>query len=246
MIEIIPAIDIMDGKCVRLSQGDYSRQIVYDENPVAIATRFEDTGMKRLHLVDLDGARTGKMKNLKVLESIAKRTGLIIDFSGGVRVDEDVDAAFNAGAHMLSAGSIAVKNMKKLWSWSMIHGWDRFIIGADVRNENISISGWQENTSIHISELLLIYQRIGAQNFICTDISKDGQMQGPSIELYGKLCKQFSTVSIIASGGVSVISDMIKLESAGCTGVIIGKAIYEGKIKLQQLTKYISNGYAAC
>jgi phosphoribosylformimino-5-aminoimidazole carboxamide ribotide isomerase len=232
---IIPAIDIINGKCVRLTKGDYAQQKIYNENPVEVAKEFEEAGIKRLHIVDLDGAKAGKIINLKVLENIAAATNLIIDFGGGVKNITDVSNIFNAGAAMVTIGSLAVKHPEVLEEWLMEFGEDKFLIGADVLNEKIKISGWLEDGGINIFDFIGKMIALGTNNIFCTDISKDGVMQGPSIELYKKIMQQHPEIRLIASGGVSNIKDVKELKAIGCSGAIIGKAIYEGLVSLQDL-----------
>jgi phosphoribosylformimino-5-aminoimidazole carboxamide ribotide isomerase len=232
---IIPAIDIIEGKCVRLTKGDYAQQKVYNENPVEAAKQFADAGIKRLHIVDLDGAKAGKIINLKVLEDIAAATDLIIDFGGGVKNITDVGNIFNAGATMVTIGSLAVKHPELLEEWLMEFGEDKFFIGADVLEEKIKISGWLEDGGINIFDFIGKMIALGANNIFCTDISKDGVMEGPSIELYRKIMLEHPEINLIASGGVSTIEDVKQLKAIGCSGAIIGKAIYEGLITLKEL-----------
>ena len=236
-MEIIPAIDIIEGKCVRLTFGDFNRKKVYNENPVEVAKQFEDAGINRLHLVDLDGAKTGKIVNYKTLEKVAVKTNLIIDFGGGLNSNEDLKIAFESGAQMITGGSIAVKNRLIFEQWIDEYGVEKIILGADVRNNNIAIKGWQEESSLTINELINIYKPKGIQKVICTDISKDGAMKGPSFDLYSQLMNDFPKQKFIASGGVTTINDVIKLKEMGMYGAIIGKAIYEGTIKLNDLAK---------
>lgn len=235
-MQIIPAIDVINGKCVRLSKGDYSKQKIYNENPVEVAKTFEDAGLQRLHIVDLDGAKAGSIQNLKVLESIASATKLVIDFGGGIKNIDDANSVFNAGASIITLGSIAVKKPGIVEEWIMEFGADKILIGADVLNEKIKISGWLEDGGINIFEFISKMLAIGAQDIFCTDISKDGMMKGPSVDLYKKIIATFSTLHLISSGGVSRIEEVILLKETGCTGAIIGKAIYEGKITLSELS----------
>lgn len=235
-MQIIPAIDVIDGKCVRLSKGDYLKQKIYNENPLEVAKIFEDAGLQRLHIVDLDGAKAGSIQNLKVLESIASGTKLIIDFGGGIKNIDDANSVFNAGASMLTLGSIAVKKPGIVEEWIMGFGADKILIGADVLHEKIKISGWLEDGGIDIFEFIGKMLAIGALDIFCTDISKDGMMKGPSVDLYKKIIAGFPSLHLISSGGVSNIEDVILLKETGCTGVIIGKAIYEGRITLSQLS----------
>jgi phosphoribosylformimino-5-aminoimidazole carboxamide ribotide isomerase len=232
---IIPAIDIINGKCVRLTKGDYAQQKIYNENPVEVAKQFEDAGMLRLHIVDLDGAKAGKIINIKALEDIATATSLIIDFGGGVKNITDVGNIFNAGAAMVTIGSLAVKHPEVLEEWLMEFGEDKFLIGADVLDEKIKISAWLEDGGINIFNFIGRMIALGANNIFCTDISKDGVMQGPAIELYKKIMQEHPEIKLIASGGVSSMEDVKKLKEIGCTGAIIGKAIYEGLVSLKNL-----------
>lgn len=235
MIEIIPAIDLIDGKCVRLSQGDFAQKKIYRENPVDVAKEFESVGLKRLHVVDLDGAKSGKIANLKVLEAIAENTNLTIDFGGGIKRDEDLAAVFNAGAAMAGIGSVAVKRAEKFFAWLDRYGGERILLGADVKNENLAINGWQTATDIEILAFLREYFSRGVTQVFVTDISRDGLLQGSANELYAKIRREIPGLKLIASGGVSQIEDIYALEKIGCAGVIVGKAIYEGKIKLEEL-----------
>jgi phosphoribosylformimino-5-aminoimidazole carboxamide ribotide isomerase len=237
-MEIIPAIDIINGKCVRLTKGDYAQQKIYNENPLEVAKQFEDAGIKRLHIVDLDGAKAGKIINIQVLETIAVNTKLIIDFGGGVKNITDVGNILNAGAAIVTIGSLAVKHPEILEEWLLEFGTDKFLIGADVLDEKIKISGWLEDGGVGIFTFIGKMLALGVQNIFCTDISKDGVMEGPSIDLYKKIMEEHAEVNLIASGGVSKIEDVIQLKEIGCKGAIIGKAIYEGKISLEQLITY--------
>src|SRR5947207_3363570 len=232
---IIPAIDIINGKCVRLNRGDYAQQKIYNENPLEIAKQFEDAGITRLHIVDLDGAKAGTIINLKVLELIARNTKLVIDFGGGIKRINDVESIFNAGAAIATIGSMAVKHPELLEEWLMEFGADKFLIGADVLDEKIKISGWLEDGGIDIFTFIGRMIGLGVTNIFCTDISKDGVMGGPSIDLYKKILEEHPEINLIASGGVSSINDVIQLKEIGCTGAIIGKAIYEGLITLEEL-----------
>jgi phosphoribosylformimino-5-aminoimidazole carboxamide ribotide isomerase len=234
---IIPALDIINGKCVRLSKGDYSKQIIYHDDPLQAAKTFEDAGFQRLHMVDLDGAKAGDIKNLNVLENIAMHTNLKIDFGGGIKNLNDISNVFNAGASMVTLGSIAAKNPEIIEEWVMEFGADKILIGADVLNENIKISGWLEDAGITIFEFIGKMLASGARNVFCTDISKDGMMKGPSVDLYKKILASFTDINLIASGGVTSLQDVIVLKEIGCSGIIIGKDIYEGKIKLHDLVK---------
>lgn len=240
MIEIIPAIDLIDGKCVRLSQGDYAQKTIYNENPLEVAKMFEDIGIKRLHLVDLDGAKAGKVINQKVLETIASQTKLTIDFGGGIKTDESIQSVFDAGAHMATIGSIAVKNKELFFAWLKKYGADKIMLGADVKDEKIAVSGWLESTDITIFDFMEENIQQGVSNIFCTDISKDGLLQGPSTELYKKIIDRFKNINFIASGGVSCIKDVEELNAIGCNAVIVGKAIYEGKITLTEFKRYVN------
>lgn len=240
MIEIIPAIDIIDGKCVRLSQGDYQQQKIYNENPLEVAKQFEDNGISRLHLVDLDGAKAKHIVNYKVLEQIAIRTNLKIDFGGGIKSEEDLVIAFDCGAQMITGGSIAVKNPERFISWIERYGCEKIILGADVKDRNLAVSGWTESTTIDIFDFLQSYIGKGIKKTICTDIAKDGMLQGPSITLYQELLETYSGLYLIASGGVSTIEDIYKLQEAKVPAVIFGKAIYEGRITMKDLYQFIS------
>lgn len=234
-MEIIPAIDIIDGKCVRLTEGDYSQKTIYSEHPLDIAKSFEAAGIKRLHLVDLDGAKAGKVTNWAVLESIAKNTGLVIDFGGGIKQESDLKIVFESGASLATIGSLAVKNPELFSSWLNIYGEDRFLLGADVKGEKIAIGGWLETTEETVFDFIDGYLQKGVQQIFCTDISKDGKLEGPSIELYQNIIQQFPELHFIASGGVSSMQDINALKMIGCSGVIVGKAIYEGRIKIIEL-----------
>lgn len=237
---IIPAIDIIEGKCVRLTQGDYSQKKVYNENPVEVAKMFEDAGIKRLHLVDLDGAKQKKIVNAKVLENIATKTTLHIDFGGGVQSDEDIRLAFDCGAKQITGGSIAIKNPDLFESWLRSYGSEKIILGADARNEKISVSGWEEETSIWIYDFLEKWIDKGVKYTISTDVAKDGLLQGTSVDLYKKMKGQFSELQIIASGGVSNMKDIEDLVGLNIFGVIVGKAIYEGRISLKEIEKFMA------
>ena len=234
-LEIIPAIDILYGKCVRLTQGDYNRQKIYNENPLEVARQFEDAGLKRLHLVDLDGAKEGRIKNWNILENIAGKTKLVIDFGGGIAETPDLQIVFNSGAAMATIGSIAVKNESLLREWMLAYGSDKFLLGADVREEKIAVSGWLVDTEIRIFDFIEKYRQAGIRQVFCTDIHMDGAMKGPSLTLYKKILEQFPDLYFIASGGIRSLDDLHKLDEAGCKGAIIGKAIYEGMISLKDL-----------
>lgn len=238
MIEIILVIDIIEGKCVRLSQGDYARKKIYNENPLEVAKQFEDVGIKRLHLVDLDGTKKGTIVNQKILETIASKTELVIDFGGGIKTNADIQSIYNAGASIASIGSVAVKNSELFFSWVKKYGPEKIFLGADVKNEKIAINGWAEQTKISVFDFIKINSERGVKNIFCTDIAKDGMMEGPSVSLYKKIKKQFSSINLIASGGISSLDDIEAVRQVECSGVIIGKAIYEGKISLEELKVY--------
>lgn len=237
MIEIIPAIDIIDGKCVRLSQGDYNEKKVYNEDPLEVAKMFEDAGINRLHLVDLDGAKAKHIVNTAVLEKIATNTKLIIDFGGGVQSDKDIEIAFNSGASMVTGGSIAVRDRDLFISWINKFGNERIILGADCKDHKIAVSGWQEATTLDILDFIKDYSQKGITKVVCTDISKDGMLQGPSIELYKEILASFPELYLIASGGVSSFQDILDLEAANIPAVILGKAIYENRVTLKELSR---------
>jgi phosphoribosylformimino-5-aminoimidazole carboxamide ribotide isomerase len=236
---VIPAIDIIDGKCVRLTHGDYSRKKIYNEHPLEVARQFEDAGLKRLHLVDLDGAKAGAVKNWKVLESIAGKTSLEIDFGGGIKTEKDLAIVFDSGAIFATIGSIAVKEEETFSGWIKKYGSDKFLLGADVKEEKITISGWTEITDIWVYDFIQKYWEHGIRQIFCTDVSKDGALEGPSTELYKNIIQKFPELYFIASGGVSSIDDLHKLEDTGCKAVIVGKAIYEGRISLKELNRFL-------
>jgi phosphoribosylformimino-5-aminoimidazole carboxamide ribotide isomerase len=240
-MQLIPAIDIINGKCVRLTQGNYSSMKIYNEHPLEVARQFEDAGLTRLHLVDLDGAKAGAVKNWKVLEVIASKTELVIDFGGGIQTEKDVDIVFNSGANWATIGSLAVKDEALFVEWLTRYGAARFMLGADVKNEKIAVGGWLETTDIWIYDFIRKYIGHGIAQLFCTDVSKDGLLQGPSVNLYKNIIKEFPSLHFIASGGVSSIKDLEELAAIGCNGAIIGKAIYENKISLKDLKKF-----AAC
>lgn len=240
MMKIIPAIDIIDGKCVRLSKGDYNTKKIYNEDPVEAAKEFEDAGIKFLHLVDLDGAKSKHIVNQKVLENIAKSTSLHIDFGGGLKTSQDIETAFNAGAKQITLGSIAVQDPEFCMKVIEKYGPEKIILGADCEHRKIKTSGWLEESDLDIIDFILDYQQKGIQTVICTDISKDGMLEGPSTGLYTEVLYKTS-VQLVASGGISGIKDVYKMKDIGCSGTIIGKAIYEGKISLQQLQNFIEN-----
>jgi phosphoribosylformimino-5-aminoimidazole carboxamide ribotide isomerase len=236
-MQIIPAIDIIDGKCVRLTQGDYSQKKVYNEDPLEVAREFEGVGLTRLHLVDLDGAKAGAVKNWKVLEAIAGKTSLVIDFGGGIKTAKDVQIVFDSGGSLATVGSIAVKDEEEFSKWLNDFGAGKFMLGADVKDEKIAVGGWLETTDIWIYDFIEKYIDKGISQLFCTDVSKDGKLEGPATELYKNIVSKFPALHFIASGGVSSVKDLDELENAGCKGVIIGKAIYENRISLKQLTK---------
>lgn len=236
-MDIIPAIDIIDGKCVRLSKGDFDKKIIYNDEPLIVAKQFEDAGISRLHLVDLDGAKKGVIQNLHVLESIALNTNLIIDFGGGIKTSQDLQNAFNAGAAIATVGSIAARQPALIEEWILEYGPSKILIGADVLDNKIKINGWQADTGIDIFAFINSMLAVGVTDIFCTDISKDGMMQGVSSDLYINILEKHPNLNLIASGGVSVLQDVVKLKEIGCSGAIIGKAIYEGSIPLMDLTK---------
>lgn len=238
-MRIIPAIDIIDGKCVRLTKGDYSTQKIYNEDPLEVAKQFEDAGIEYLHLVDLDGAKASKIINYKVLENLATKTGLSIDFGGGLKSNEDLHIAFESGAKQITGGSIAVKNPNLFKEWIQMYGTEKIILGADALDEKIAISGWQETSDLELIPFVQQYQKDGISYVICTDISKDGMLEGPSIELYEKLLKKLPEIKLIASGGVTNYYELGELKTIGCEGAIIGKAIYEQKISLKQIEQFV-------
>lgn len=234
-IELIPAIDIIDGKCVRLTKGDYDQKKVYNENPVEVAQHFESLGFKRLHVVDLDGAKSKHIVNDDVLRAITAATSLVVDFGGGIKTEEDIEKAFDAGAAMVTVGSIAVTNPQLFLNWIEQYGAEKLILGADVRNGKISINGWKEDSSEDLLPFLKQYTDKGVRNVLCTEISKDGTLQGPAIDLYKQIMKAYPDMHLIASGGVSCNDDIRALETADIPAVVFGKAFYEGKIKVEEL-----------
>lgn len=238
-MRIIPAIDIIDGKCVRLSQGDYNRKKIYNENPLEVAKSFEDAGIKHLHLVDLDGAKSQQIINRGVLEEICNTTSLLVDFGGGVKSTEDVSIALDAGANQITAGSIAYKNPELVKEWIEEFGAERIILGADVAGGKIAINGWKETTEINGVEFISQFSQLGIQSVISTAIETDGMLSGPAVEWYKVLLDKFPEIDVIASGGVSCIDDIKVLNQIGCQGVIIGKAIYENRITLSELRDYV-------
>ncbi|MEG0849668.1 1-(5-phosphoribosyl)-5-[(5-phosphoribosylamino)methylideneamino]imidazole-4-carboxamide isomerase [Flavobacterium plurextorum] len=238
-MRIIPAIDIIEGKCVRLSKGDYDTKIIYNENPLEVAKSFEAHGIEYLHLVDLDGAKSSKIVNYKILEQIASQTSLKIDFGGGLKSDDDLRVAFESGANQITGGSIAVKNRTIFEKWISEYGSDKIILGADAKDEKIAVSGWLEESNEDLIPFIQDYQTKGIQYVICTDIAKDGMLQGPSFELYSKILAEAKGIKLIASGGISTFDELPQLAELGCEGTIIGKAIYEGRITLKQLEDFI-------
>jgi len=238
-MRIIPAIDIIDGKCVRLSKGDYTTKKIYNENPLEVAKSFEDHGIQYLHLVDLDGAKSSQIVNHKILEQIASKTNLKIDFGGGLKSDTDLRIAFESGASQITGGSIAVKNSDLFKQWIAQYGSDKIILGADANNEKVAVSGWLEESKEDLIPFIQGYEKDGIRYVICTDIAKDGMLEGPSFELYQKILKQVPNIKLIASGGISSFDELPKLAEMGCEGTIIGKAIYEGRISLKQLEQFI-------
>lgn len=238
MIELVPAIDIIGGKCVRLSQGDYGRSKTYSEDPVQIAKAFEDHGIKRLHLVDLDGAKSKHIVNYKTLAAIASATSLVIDFGGGLKSDDDLRIAFENGASMITGGSIAVTDEEMFSAWLTTYGADKIILGADAKDGKIAINGWQENTDESLEDFIKKYTDKGISKTICTDIGRDGMLQGPAIDLYASVLERFPNLYLIASGGVSSMDDIRKLDEAKVPAVIFGKAFYEGNISLKDMEKF--------
>ena len=241
MIELIPAIDLIEGKCVRLTKGEYDSKKIYNEDPVAQAKEFEAKGFKRLHVVDLDGAKSKHIVNDKVLKGITEATSLTVDFGGGIKTAEDIEKAFAAGAKMVTLGSIAVTNPQLCEEWIEKYGAERIILGADVRNGKISINGWKEDSADELMPFLKKYIEKGVKNVLCTEISKDGTLAGPAIELYRQVMAAYPELHLIASGGVSSIEDIQALDTAGIPAVVFGKAIYEGRIDLNELREKFSN-----
>ncbi len=240
-MRLIPAIDIIEGKCVRLSKGDYSTKIIYNENPLEVAKEFEAHGIQYLHLVDLDGAKSSHIVNHKILEQIATKTSLKIDFGGGLKSDDDLKIAFNSGANQITAGSIVIKNPDIFLSWLQKFGAEKIILGADANNEKIAVSGWLEESNQEVIPFVQKYQKEGVKYVISTDIAKDGMLEGPSFDLYKKMLSKIKNINLIASGGISHFDELQKLQDIGCEGTIIGKAIYENRISLQQLERFILN-----
>lgn len=243
MIELIPAIDIIDGKCVRLTKGDYDTKKVYGEDPVAMAQQFEQLGFRRLHVVDLDGAKSKHVVNLATLRGITSNTSLVVDFGGGVKTTDDLEQAFEAGAAMVTAGSIAVTQPETYLDWLSRYGADHLVLGADVRNGMVSINGWLEDSNVHLTEFLTRYMEAGTRNVLCTEISRDGMLQGPAIDLYRQVIQAHPSCHLIASGGVSCMQDIVDLEQAGIPAVVFGKAIYEGRIDMKELAQRFALNY---
>jgi phosphoribosylformimino-5-aminoimidazole carboxamide ribotide isomerase len=238
-MEIIPAIDIINGRCVRLTQGDYAQKKEYAEDPLEIARKFEAAGIKRLHLVDLDGARSKHIVNRRILETIAKETSLHVDFGGGVQSDADIQLAFKCGASQVTGGSIAVKNPGLFEDWLREYGSEKIILGADAKNRKIAIGGWEETTTADVITFIRNYVEKGVLYVICTDVAKDGLLQGPSISLYKEIMEEIPGIKLIASGGVSSMEDLEELKKSGVYGTIVGKAFYEGKISLGDLASLV-------
>ena len=240
-MEIIPAIDIIDGKCVRLAKGDFDKKIVYNDDPLKVAKTFENIGIKRLHIVDLDGAKGKPLHNIRSLKKISNDTSLVIDFGGGIKKTEDLKQVFDAGAKMVSVGSVTVKYPELFSKWIEDFGADKFLPGADVLDKKIKIHGWKEETGIDIFDFIASMETKGIDRIFCTDISKDGMLQGPATGLYKKILLKFPSLKLIASGGISCYDDLVELKEIGCFGAIVGKAIYEEKISLKQIQKFIKN-----
>ena len=239
MIELVPAIDMIEGKCVRLTQGDYDTQKIYNESPLEVAKQFQDAGVTRLHMVDLDGAKAGHIVNYRILEKVASHTDLSIDFGGGLKSDDDLHIAFDCVAQMVTGGSIAVKNPDLFLSWITRYGSERIILGADAKEKKIAISGWKEGTAIDLIPFIKDYQSKGISKVICTDIARDGMLQGPAVKLYQEMQQEMPGLYVIASGGVSSMGDIERLEEANIPAVIFGKAIYEGRISLKEIETFI-------
>lgn len=239
MIEIIPAIDMIEGKCVRLTQGDYATRKVYNEDPLEVAKAFEDAGIRRLHVVDLDGAKAGHIVNYRVLEKLAGHTSLVIDFGGGLKQTKDVEIAFDCGAQMVTGGSIAVKDPETFTAWIARFGSERIILGADAKDRRIAINGWEEATDAELLPFIQKYREQGIEKVICTDISRDGMLEGPAVDLYKEILEAVPEIYLIASGGVSSIADIEKLAEANVPAVIFGKALYEGRITLKELEQFV-------
>lgn len=240
-MDLIPAIDLIDGKCVRLSKGDYSKKIIYSNYPLDVAKGFEGSGIKRLHVVDLDGAADEGSNNFKTLENIAGKTNLVIDFGGGLKSTDNVSSVLNAGASIVNVGSVIVKDPELFAQWIVKFGAEKFLPGADVLDRKIKIHGWKEETGINLFDFIKGLIALKLETIFCTDISKDGMLMGPSIELYKDILIQFSSIKLIASGGVSTYDDLVLLKETGCEGAIIGKAFYEERITLKQMENFIRN-----
>lgn len=238
-MRIIPAIDIIDGKCVRLSKGDYATKKIYNEHPLEVAKAFEGVGIQYLHLVDLDGAKSQHIVNYKVLEDIASKTSLKIDFGGGLKSDKDLHIAFESGAKQITGGSIAVKDPEMFKGWLKAYGADKIILGADAQDEKVAISGWMEASQEALIPFIAAYKKEGVSYVICTDIAKDGMLEGPSFDLYKRILDEVPGVNLIASGGISHFDELPQLAEMGCEGTIIGKAIYEQRISLEQLEQFV-------
>lgn len=239
MIELIPAIDLIDGKCVRLSQGDYDTKQIYNENPVEVAKEFEAYGIQRLHVVDLDGAASQHVVNYRVLDRIAGQTSLKIDFGGGIKSDEDLVIAFDNGAQMVTLGSVAVKHPELFDKWLGMYGSEKIILGADTKNGKIAVNGWKEESTQELMPFLADYINKGVKKVLCTDISRDGMLEGPSVNLYKQIMEAHPELHLIASGGVSRLDDILALKAAGIPAVVFGKALYEGRITLKELSSLI-------
>lgn len=240
-MQIIPAIDLIDGKCVRLTEGDYAQKKIYNEDPLEVAKTFEGAGLMRLHLVDLDGAKAGNVVNWKVLETIANRTSLQIDFGGGIKTEVTLQSVLDAGAAYATIGSLAVKEPIIFAEWISRFGADKFMLGADVFEEKIAIGGWLEKTDLSVYDFMQSYIEKGIDQMFCTDIKKDGKLEGPSIDLYQKIIATFPSLQLIASGGVSSVADLVALDTIGCAAAIVGKAIYENRISIEELSKMNAN-----
>ena len=240
MIEIIPAIDIIDGKCVRLTQGDYTQKKLYSDSPLNVAKEFEAHGIKRLHLVDLDGAKSSHVVNIDILEQITNQTSLIVDFGGGVKSHDDLRRALDAGAQMITIGSLAVKDPETVYEWIQTYGVDRFVIGADVKHGKISINGWKEEGDQELYDFINQYKSIGVRNILCTDISRDGMLKGPATGLYVSILNHFPDLNLIASGGISSADDIRSLNENGIPSVIFGKAFYEGRVRFEDLYEFFN------
>lgn len=238
-MQIIPAIDLIGGKCVRLSQGDYSSKKEYHDDPLEMAKRFEGAGIQRLHLVDLDGAKAKKIVNGEVLERISAETSLEVDFGGGIQADEEIEKAFELGAKQVTGGSIAVKNASLFKTWIKTYGSEKIILGADAKDRKIAVGGWEETTKVDLIPFIKDYVALGISYVICTDVAKDGLLQGPSVDLYKEILEEIPSVKLIASGGVSSVKDLEELEKIGVFGTIVGKAYYEGRVTLEELAAFI-------